>query len=41
MLTIRGQHHSRPDIYHLYVSRKDGGRGFMQVEGAYIVEAVK
>jgi hypothetical protein len=40
MLTINGQHHPRVDIYRLYVPRKEGGRGLMQVEGAYIAETV-
>jgi hypothetical protein len=34
MLTSHGQHHPRADIYRLYVPRKEGGRGLMQVEGA-------
>jgi hypothetical protein len=41
MLTIHGQHHPEADIYRLYVPRKDGGRGLMQIEGAYITEVVK
>jgi hypothetical protein len=40
MLTIHGQHHPRADIGRLYVLRKEGGRGLMQVEGAYIAETV-
>jgi hypothetical protein len=40
MLTIHGQHHPRADIDRLYVPRKEGGRGLMQVEGAYIAETV-
>jgi hypothetical protein len=40
MLTIHGQHRSRADIYRLYVPRKEGGRGLMQVEGASIAETV-
>jgi hypothetical protein len=40
MLTIHGQHHPRADIDLLYVPRKEGGRGLMQVEGAYIAETV-
>jgi hypothetical protein len=40
MLTIRGQHRPRADTDHLYVPRKEGGRGLMQVEGAYIAETV-
>jgi hypothetical protein len=40
MLTIHGQHHPRADIDRLCVLRKEGGRGLMQVEGAYIAETV-
>jgi hypothetical protein len=40
MLTIRGQLHPRADIYHLYVPRREGAGGLMQVEGAYIAETV-
>jgi hypothetical protein len=40
MLTIHGQHHPRVDIDRLYVPRKEGGRGLMQVEGAYVAETV-
>jgi phosphopentomutase len=40
MLTIHGQHHPRADIDLLYVPRKVGGRGLMQVEGTYIVETL-
>jgi hypothetical protein len=40
MLTIHGQHHPRADTDRLYVTRKEGGRGLMQVEGAYIAETV-
>jgi hypothetical protein len=32
MLTIHGQHHPRADIDRVYVPRKEGGRGLMQVE---------
>jgi hypothetical protein len=38
MLTIHGQHHPRADTNRLYVPRKEGGRGLIQVEGAYIAE---
>jgi len=41
MLTIHGQHHPRADTDRLYVTRKDGGRGMMQIEGAYVAEIVK
>jgi hypothetical protein len=40
MLTIHRQHHPRADTDHLYVPRKEGGRGLMQVEGAYIAETL-
>jgi hypothetical protein len=40
MLIIHGQHHPRADIDRLYFSTKKGGRGLMQVEGAYIAETV-
>jgi hypothetical protein len=40
MLTIHGHHHRRADIDRLYFPRKGGGRGLMQVEGAYIAETV-
>jgi hypothetical protein len=40
MLTIHGQHHPRADIDRLYVLRKEGGRGLIQVEGAYIAETL-
>jgi hypothetical protein len=40
MLTTHGQHHPRADIVHLYVPRKEGGRGLMQVEKAYTAETL-
>jgi hypothetical protein len=40
MPTIHGQHHPRADTDHLYVPRKEGGRGLMQVDGAYIAETL-
>jgi hypothetical protein len=40
MLTIHGQHHPKADTDHLYVPRKRGGRGLMQLE-AYAVEIMK
>jgi hypothetical protein len=40
MLAIHGQLYPRSDIDRLYVPRKEGGRGLMQVEGAYIAETV-
>jgi hypothetical protein len=36
IIIIHGQHHPKADIDRLYVPRKDGGRGLMQIEGAYI-----
>ena len=41
MLTIHGQHHPKADVDHLYVPRKQGGRGLMQLEEAYTVEITK
>jgi hypothetical protein len=41
VLTIHGQHHPRANIACLHVPRKDGGRGLMQTEGAYIAEVIK
>jgi hypothetical protein len=32
LLTIHGQHHPKADVDHLYVPRKRGGRGLMQLE---------
>jgi hypothetical protein len=40
-LTIYGQHYTKADIDRLCVLRKDGGRGLMQIEGAYITEIIK
>jgi hypothetical protein len=41
MLTIHVQHHPKADIDRLYVPRKDGGRGLMQIERAYVTEVIK
>ena len=41
LLTIHGQHHPKEDVDRLYVPRKQGGRGLMQLEGAYAVETIK
>jgi hypothetical protein len=41
LLTIYGQHHPKADVDCLYVSRKYGGRGLMQLEEAYIIEITK
>jgi hypothetical protein len=37
LLTIHGQHHPKADIECLFVSRKPGGRGLMQLEAAYLI----
>jgi hypothetical protein len=41
MPTIHRQNHPRADTDRLYVPRKDGGRGLMQIEGAYTAEIIK
>ena len=41
LLTIHGQHHPKADMDHLYVPRKQEGRGRMQLEEAYTVEIMK
>jgi iron-sulfur cluster repair protein YtfE (RIC family) len=41
LLTIHGQHHPKADVDRLYVSRKYGGRGLMQLEEAYVIEITK
>jgi hypothetical protein len=41
LLTIHGQHHPKADIDRMYVSRKQGGRGLMQLEAAHAVEITK
>ena len=38
LLTIHGQHHSKADVDRLYVPRKQGGRGLMQLESSHAVE---
>ena len=38
LLTIHGQHHPKADVDRLYVPRKQGGRGLMQLEAAHAVE---
>jgi hypothetical protein len=35
MLTMCKMHHQKADIDKLYVKRKEGGRGLVQIEGAY------
>ena len=37
LLTIHGQHHPKADIGRLYVPRKQGGMGLMQLEAAHEV----
>ena len=41
LLTIHGQHHPEADVDHLYVPRKQGGRGLMQLEAAEITKLVE
>jgi len=41
LLAIHGQHHPKADVDRLYVPRKQGGRGLMQLEEAYKVEITK
>ena len=38
MLTMYKMHHPRADIERLYVKRKEGGRGLVQIEAAYKAE---
>ena len=38
MLTMYKMHHPRADIDRLYVKRKEGGRGLVQIEAAYKAE---
>ena len=40
MLTMYKMHHPKADIDRLYVKRKKGGRGLVQVEAAYKVETI-
>ena len=40
MLTMYKIHHPNADIDRLYVKRKDGGRGLIQVEAAYKAEII-
>jgi len=41
LLTIYGQHHQKADVDRLYVPRKQGGRGLMQLEAAHGIEITK
>jgi hypothetical protein len=40
MLTMYKMHHPKADIDRLYVKRKEGGRGLVQVEAAYKAEMI-
>jgi hypothetical protein len=40
MLTTYKRHHPKADIDRLYVKRKEGGRGMVQVEVAYKTEII-
>jgi hypothetical protein len=40
-LTVHGQHHPKADTERLYVPRKEGGRGLMQIDGIYKAEVMK
>ena len=41
LLPIHGQRHPKADVDRLYVPRKQGGRGLMQLEAAHAVEITK
>jgi len=41
LLTIHVQHHPKADVDRLYVPRKQGRQGLMQLEEAYTVEITK
>ena len=41
LLTIHGQHHPKADVDRLYVPRKQGGRGLMQLEAVHAAEITK
>ena len=41
LLTIHRQHHTKADVDHLYVPKKQGGRGLMQFEEANAIEITK
>jgi len=40
MLTMYKTHHPKADIDRLYVKRKEGGRGLVQIEAAYKAEII-
>ena len=41
LLTIHGQHNPKAVVDRLYVPRKQGGRGLMQLEASHAVEITK
>jgi len=41
LLTIHGQHHPKAEVHHLYVPRKQEGRGLKQLQEAWVVEISK
>ena len=41
LLTIHGQHHPKAEVGHLYVPRKQEGRGLKQLKEAQVVEISK
>jgi len=41
LLTNHGQHHPKADVDRLYVPRKQGGKGLMQLEAVHAVEITK
>jgi len=40
MLTMYKMHHPKPDIDRLYLKRKGGGRGLLQIKAAYKAEII-
>jgi len=40
MLKVYKMHHPKADIDRLYVKRKEGGRGLVQIEAAYKAEII-
>jgi hypothetical protein len=40
MLTMYKMHHPKADIDRLYIKRKEGGRGLVQVEAAYKADII-
>jgi hypothetical protein len=41
LLTIHGHHYPKAELDRLYVPRKQGGRGLMRLEEAYIITITK